>query len=1025
MVTIGNAPAVRSHDAPSDVDGYYSIGEAAARLGVSRVSIWRWIRSGRLPAARLGHRTTRIHSRDLDNLLASNLSEAPAAVSGRNRTDSRAPHADWWDLHGSEHLVQFYDSDAFLVDGVSAFIGAAVRAGEAALVVATPVHRQALEQRLLAYGLDLAAAQAAGRYMSLDAAETLARFMVDGMPDADQFAVVVGGVIARLLAATPRLRVFGEMVALLANGGNRAAAVRLEELWNDLQQVRTFSLFCGYPMQQLGGERLADFVDNVCGEHSRVVPAESYAALDRSDDRMRAIALLQQKARSLELEIAERERTEHALRRSEAELRDFLEQGLLGLHWVGADGKIVWANQAELDLLGYAADEYVGHHISEFYVDQGVAEDVLGRLAKHETIREHEVRLRCKDGSIKYVLVSSNVLWDGDTFVHTRCFTVDITGRKLAEQRLAVQYSVTRTLSEAQTLAAAARPILACVCETLGWEVGGLWLVDHHADVLRCREFWHVPHVELAAFEVVSRAQALAAGIGLPGRVWANGQPASIDDVLADANFARAKQAASAGLHAAFAFPISVGNEVLGVLDFFSRELKQPDADVLALMGGIGGQIGQFVERKRAEASADLERRRLRELFRRVPAAVALLRGREHVFEFANPVYVETVGRSDADDLLGKSVREALPQVASQGYLDLLDRVYRTGEPFVDRELCMSIYRAGSTTPQVAFLDTLLEPIRDEDGWVDGILVHAVDVTEQVRAREQVEELARQLEDQLESHMHVNRGLREMAQARDRAVADLQQLLAARDEFLSSAAHDLKNPLANMKAQAQLLQRRVARAGSVQAERVLAGLASIDASATKMTSLVDELLDTARMELGQPIELRRRPTDLVALVRRSAAEHQQTTERHRIRVEAVPALVGEWDPQRLDRVLTNLIENAIKYSPAGGEILLTVQQEGDSAVLSVRDHGLGIPAADQPHIFERFRRGTNVRGSIGGTGIGLAGVRSLVESHGGTIGFESEEGSGSTFSVWLPLGSPAEEASASGQSQPDAADPHR
>src|ERR671932_2622404 len=116
MVTIGNARTVRPGDAPPDVDGYYSIGQAAARLGVSRVSIWRWIRSGRLPAARLGHRITRIHSRDLDRLLASHPAEAPAAVSGPSGIDSLALHADWRDPGGSEHLVQFYDVDAFLVD---------------------------------------------------------------------------------------------------------------------------------------------------------------------------------------------------------------------------------------------------------------------------------------------------------------------------------------------------------------------------------------------------------------------------------------------------------------------------------------------------------------------------------------------------------------------------------------------------------------------------------------------------------------------------------------------------------------------------------------------------------------------------------------------------------------------------------------------------------------------------------------------------------------------------------------------
>jgi signal transduction histidine kinase len=240
-----------------------------------------------------------------------------------------------------------------------------------------------------------------------------------------------------------------------------------------------------------------------------------------------------------------------------------------------------------------------------------------------------------------------------------------------------------------------------------------------------------------------------------------------------------------------------------------------------------------------------------------------------------------------------------------------------------------------------------------------------------------------------------------------RLYRELQEQLEARDEFLSSVAHDLKNPLTNMKAQAQLLQRRAGH-GTLEQGHILHGLANIDASATKMAGLVNELLDMARVQLGQPLELDRRRVDLLGLARRQVAEYQQATERHRIRLRAeAPRIVGRWDPERIERVLANLLSNAIKYSPHGGEVRVTVGKEpgptGPWAVVAVRDAGLGIPAADLPRVFERFHRGGNVVGRIGGTGIGLAGARSIVERHGGTISVESQEGAGSAFTVRLPL----------------------
>jgi signal transduction histidine kinase len=160
--------------------------------------------------------------------------------------------------------------------------------------------------------------------------------------------------------------------------------------------------------------------------------------------------------------------------------------------------------------------------------------------------------------------------------------------------------------------------------------------------------------------------------------------------------------------------------------------------------------------------------------------------------------------------------------------------------------------------------------------------------------------------------------------------------------------------------------------------------------------------------MDRPLELDLRPADLVALARTAVEERDGATEQHHLRLEAVePELVGHWDATRLERVLSNLLDNALKYSPAGGDVVLRVCRETQGevawAVLEVSDQGVGIPAAEHARIFERFGRAKNVVGRIPGTGIGLAAVRQIVQQLGGTIDVESVEGVGSTFRVRLPL----------------------
>ncbi len=214
--------------------------------------------------------------------------------------------------------------------------------------------------------------------------------------------------------------------------------------------------------------------------------------------------------------------------------------------------------------------------------------------------QRREVFGRRKDGREFPAEASISKLDLGGELVFTVILR-DITERKRAERRLAAQHTVTQVLAEAATLEEATRKILQAVCEGLVWDLGELWRIDRAAGVLRCVEVWHKEALEAPQFVATSHDRTFMPGIGLPGRVWSSREPAYIPDVVQDSNFPRAPIAAREGLHAAFAFPILLGSEVVGVVDFFSQEIRQPDQDLLDMMATIGSQIGQFIERKRAE----------------------------------------------------------------------------------------------------------------------------------------------------------------------------------------------------------------------------------------------------------------------------------------------------------------------------------------------------------------------------------------------------------------------------------------
>jgi PAS domain S-box-containing protein len=230
----------------------------------------------------------------------------------------------------------------------------------------------------------------------------------------------------------------------------------------------------------------------------------------------------------------------------------------------------------------------------------------------------------------------------------------------------------------------------------------------------------------------------------------------------------------------------------------------------------------------------------------------------------------------------------------------------------------------------------------------------------------------------------------------------------AREEFLSSMSHDLKTPLVSIQGLTELVQQQLLRQGTSDAMRMATRLAGVVNSTRKMTDLINQMLDVTRVQMGQLLELERRPTDLITLVKLAIDLQQVASPSHHIELDS-PAepLIASVDDARFERVVANLLSNSVKYSPGGGVVRVKVWSEGQGsapwAVISVSDRGIGIPEADLPHVFTSFFRGSNVSGKIPGSGIGLASARQIVEQHGGYISAAGSPGNGATFTARIPL----------------------
>jgi signal transduction histidine kinase len=385
-----------------------------------------------------------------------------------------------------------------------------------------------------------------------------------------------------------------------------------------------------------------------------------------------------------------------------------------------------------------------------------------------------------------------------------------------------------------------------------------------------------------------------------------------------------------------------------------------------------------FAERSLVEAhrQAEQARRELHDFLMQAPIGICMLEGPQHRFTLANQTYLSLLfGGRQESEFLGKSVREIVPEVESQGFMQLLDRVYQVGEPFDGAKMPIFLTQSDGSLKEL-FINFTYRPKRDAEGNTTGILAIVYEVTDQVNENKEIALLAQ----------------------------NLQKAITARDTFLGIASHELKTPLTSLKLHMQMSQRLLDAKGpqAFSGEKIGRLISNTKTQADRLSRLVDDMLDISRISSGK-LAMDIAPTDVSQLLGETLERFEpQLAAVHSVLTTDIPAgLVAAADAYRIEQVMTNLLGNALKYAP-GAPVHVRAVAKTDRVLFTVRDEGAGIAAEDQKRIFERFERAVP-SSHTSGLGLGLHISRQIVEAHHGQLRVTSVPGEGATFSFDLPL----------------------
>jgi len=602
------------------------------------------------------------------------------------------------------------------------------------------------------------------------------------------------------------------------------------------------------------------------------------------------------------------------------------------------EGVITSWNPGAQRVFGYTADEAIGKSVTILIPEDHLDEEpsILSRIRRGERVEHYETVRRRKDGTLIDISLTVSPIRDSEgRILGASKIARDISPRKRAERALAQISEESGRLRRLYDTALSNTPDLVYVFDREGRFIyaneallstwGKTW---EEAAGKSCLELgyepWHAAMHEREIREVVATRRPLRGEVPF------------------------------------------TGTHGRRVYEYIFAPVFGADGEVEAVAGttrDITDRKRMEEERERLIGQLEWERSRLSYLFTKAPAFIATMRGPEHVFEMTNPAYLRLIGRRE---VVGKPAREALPEVAGQGFFELLDGVYRTGEPFEGREMLLTVQGERGALEE-RFVDFVYQPIKEADGTVSGVFAHGVDITEQGMARRQSEEANR-----------------------------------LKDEFLATVSHELRTPLTAILGWAHML-----RTGQYAFDRRAgAALETIERNARAQAQIIDDLLDVSRIITGK-LRLDVRAVEPDSFIDAAVEAVRPAAEAKGVRVQklmdaGLASVSG--DPVRLQQVVWNLLSNAIKFTPSGGRVQVRMERAGSHIEIAVSDTGIGIAPDFLPHVFDRFRQadGRTTR-RHGGLGLGLAIVRHLVELHGGTVRAESEgEGHGSTFTVTLP-----------------------